>query len=224
MIGFQPKFRYGITNRQFNAMGTVAYRNNAVHDEYIRISGGRYVSQFNPDQPQSELGNTLQTLFLRNNFLKIYEQYFAKVSYSREIINGLDGSLALSYAQRSPLENMSAYSVFYKNTPFTPNGIDLPGITEHSGNILRTDIFLAELNLHLTFGRKYMTTPNGRIRMDDSNYPELYFTYKKAIPVNGFSTIDYDFLEARMTGKIPMKLLGTMFYKFGGGFFPITAR
>lgn len=219
-IGFVPKFRYGVTNRQFNMMGTVAYLNNFVHDEYFRISGGRYVSQFSADQPQSELGNTLQTLFLRSNFMKIYDQYFLKLSYSRELTNGLDGSLSLSYAQRSPLENTSAASVFYKDIPFTPNGVDLPGITEHEGNISATDILLAELNLHFTFGRKYITTPNGRIRIDETNYPELFLFYKKAIPVDGFTTINYDFLEARLTGKIPMKLLGTMFYRFGGGFFP----
>ncbi len=219
-IKFAPEFRYGFTNRHFNAMGTITFRNSQTHEEFISLSGGKYISQFNEAQPQLESGNTEFTLLARLNFMKIYEQYFVKLTYSREIVNGIDGSLAVTYAQRFPLENQSLYSFFYREVAFTPNAVDLPGLTGHEGNISRHNLFRFDLNLHFTFGRKYITTPNGKYRLDDSNYPELYFTYKKAIPIGSFSDLNYDMLELRTEGKIPMKLLGTMYYRLGGGGFP----
>ena len=109
---FEPVFRFGISNLHFNSKATLTVRTNQIHDEYITVSGGKFVSQFNETQPQLEFGNTWQSLIFKNNFMKLYEQYFAKISYSREIYNGIDGSLALNYAQRFPLENMNHFSFF----------------------------------------------------------------------------------------------------------------
>jgi len=223
-IGFDPVFRYGFANRHFNAMGTLKFRNNQLHNEYFTLTGGKYISQFNDEQPQTEFGNTWQTLIFRNNFMKIYEQYFIKAGYSRELFNGLDGAVNVGYAERMPLENESAHSIFSRDLTFTPNGVDLPGIEYHEGNIQQENIFWFNVQLHFTFGRKYITYPDQRIRIDESNFPELWLIYKKAIPIGGFSELNYDFIEAKLSGKIPMKLLGTLFYRFGGGGFPNNAN
>ncbi|HWB62665.1 MAG TPA: DUF5686 and carboxypeptidase regulatory-like domain-containing protein, partial [Chitinophagales bacterium] len=151
-IEFEPVFRYGVANRQFNAMGTLTFRNSEIHDEYITVSGGRYISQIDGSQPQTEFGNTWQSLVFKNNFMKLYQQYFAKLAYSREIWNGIDGSLSLLYARRYGLENTSHFSFFSKvRNQYTPNGVDIPGVADE--NVCRHNAFIADVKLHFTFGQ-----------------------------------------------------------------------
>lgn len=222
-ISFEPFIRYGFTNKQFNSKINIIYRNSQIHQEFFMLSGGRYISQFNELQPQPELGNTEQSLLLGFNFMKLYQHYFVKLGYARELFNGLDGNLSLLYAQRHPLENMNHFTFFKKREGrYTPNGVDLWDSIRHDGNIPRHDILRLDVRLHITFGRKYITRPDSRFRIDNTNYPELYLHWQKAIPIKGFSDLNFDMLEIQMRGKIPMKLLGTMHYMIGGGGFPNT--
>jgi len=219
-LSFEPVFRFGISNLHFNSMATLTLRTSQIHDEYITVSGGKYVSQFNEKQPQPEFGNTWQSLVLKQNYMKLFEQYFVKVSYAREIYNGIDGSISLNYAHRYPLENTNHYS-FFKSVKgvYTRNGMDLPETNSVNYNITEHNSFRIDVKLHFTFGQKYISRPDSRFRTG-SKWPELLITYKKSIAIKGFSDLNFDFLEAQLEGNIPMKLAGTMYYRFGGGGFP----
>lgn len=219
-VSFEPVFRFGISNLHFNSMATLTLRTSQIHDEYITVSGGKYVSQFNEKQPQPEFGNTWQSLVLKQNYMKLFEQYFVKVSYAREIYNGIDGSISLNYAHRYPLENMNHFS-FFKSVKgvYTRNGMDLPETNSVNYNITEHNSFRIDVKLHFTFGQKYISRPDSRFRTG-SKWPELLITYKKSIAIKGFSDLNFDFLEAQLEGNIPMKLAGTMYYRFGGGGFP----
>ncbi len=223
-LSFEPVFRFGISNLHFNSMATLNLRTSQIHEEYVTISGGKFVSQFNEAQPQLEFGNTWQSLIFKNNFLKLFEQYFVKVAYAREIYNGIDGSIALNYAQRMPLENTNHFS-FFKSVKrdYTRNGMDLPETNSTNYNISRHNSFRVDLKLHFVFGQKYISRPDSRFRTG-SKYPELLIIYKKSIPIKGVSDLNFDFLEGQLEGNIPMKLFGTMHYRFGGGGFPNHKR
>lgn len=218
-ISFNPVFRYGLTNRHFNAMASIIFKNSQINDEYITVSGGKFISQFNEAQPQPEFGNTWQTLLFGHNYMKLYEHYFVKVSYAREIYNGIDASLSMSYEQRFPLENMHSYTFFNKyKSELSSNGVNIPGVTYATDNISRHNSFRIDLKMHFTFGQQYITRPDMKFRVG-SKYPELILIYKRSIPINGFSDLNFDFLEAKLYGSIPLKLAGTMFYRLGGGGF-----
>ncbi len=223
-VTFEPVLRYGAANRHFNGMATLTFRNSQINDEYFTLSGGKYISQFNEAQPQTEFGNTWQTLVFKNNFMKLYEQYFVRFSYAREVYNGIDLSVSALYAQRFALENMSHYN-FFKTVKkdFSANGMDLPGLTEETDNINRHNSLRLDLKLHFTFGQQYITRPDVKFRVG-SKYPELLLMYKRAIPIKGVSDLDYDFLEAQLAGNIPLKIVGTLFYRLGGGGFPTNKR
>ncbi|MDB5284068.1 MAG: hypothetical protein JWO06_3143 [Bacteroidota bacterium] len=217
-ISFEPTIRYGTLNKQFNLMGSFAFLNSQIHDEFFVLSGGRYISQINEYQPQTEFGNTFQSLVLRNNFMKIYEKYFVKLMYSRELFNGVRGTLVADYERRSPLSNFTDFSFFHKgNTNYpTPNAMDLPNVTDEQ--ITAHNSFRIDLRVHVTFGNQYITRPDMRIRTG-SKYPELQFIYKRSISIKGFSDQDFDYLEAQLQGYLPEGLFGTTHYRFGGGGF-----
>jgi len=219
-ITFEPVLRYGFSDKQVNGMGTLTYYSSEIHNESLSISGGRYISQIDGSQPQTEFGNTWQSLVFKNNFMKIYEQYFARVAYSRELFNGFQTTISANYQQRSGLDNTNTFSFFSKEkNEYTPNGVEIPnaadsGVGRH--NSLRFD-----LDFHIVFDQRYVTRPDARWRMG-SKYPELHIKYKEAVPIGTFSDQNFIFLEAQLTGDIPLKLFGTTFYRFGGGGFPIN--
>lgn len=223
-VSFEPAFRYGVTSESFQAKAAIEFRNSQKHEEFIRVSGGKFISQFNENQPQPFFGNTWETLVLRFNFMKLYEQYFAAVSYSRELYNGIYGTIGLNYAQRFPLENTSLFSFFKMKRQFTPNGMDLPGLNYSNDNINRHNAFRLDLRFRFVFGQKYITRPDVRFRVSSGQYPELTLVYKKSFRIKNFSDLDYDYLEAQLAGNIRMRLFGTTFYRFGGGGFPNAKR
>jgi hypothetical protein len=140
------------------------------------------------------------------------------VTYARELFNGIDASLSANYMQRHPLENTHAYTFFNKfKGNLTPNGMELP--EAGYDNIKRHNNFRLDLRMRFTFGQQFITRPDVKFRVG-SKYPELLVIYKRAIAIKGFSDLDYDFLEAQIYGNIPLKIIGTLHYRFGGGGFP----
>ena len=219
-ISFEPVLRYGFTNKQWNGKGTLSYRNSEVYNETISISAGRYVSQIDGDQPQTEFGNTFQSLVFKNNFMKLYEQYFVKATYSRELFNGFQATIHAGYYDRSPLANTNHFAFFEKEkNSYTPNGVAIPDVADSSVSTHKS--LQVGLNLHITFGQQYISRPDLRFRTG-SKYPELFITYKEAIPIKGASDQNFIMLEAQLKGSVPLKLLGTTFYRFGGGGFPLA--
>ena len=219
-ISFSPAVRYGFSDKQFNASGMLVFNNSPINRELFILSGGRYVQQIDGSDPQLEIGNTWQSLVFKNNFMKLYEQYFVKATYTRELVNGLQGTLSLGYQQRSPLENTNTFAFFSKlKNAYTPNGVEIPNVPDSS--VGRHNSLRVDLHFHIVFGQTYVTRPDFKYRME-SKYPELDLIYKEAIPIKGVSDQNFVMLEAQLKGNIPMKLLGTMFYQFGGGGFPLN--
>ena len=64
--------------------------------------------------------NEIYTLFLRDNFMKIYENYFGAVTYSNRFDNGLRVSGDLLYEDRLPI-NTTDYSFSGQEQGISPN-------------------------------------------------------------------------------------------------------
>jgi len=219
-ISFDPVLRYGFSNKQVNGKATLTYNSSEIHNEYIFLTGGRYVSQMDASEPQTEFGNTFQSLVFKNNFMKLYEEYYVRAAYSRELVNGLQGTIGLAYYQRSPLDNTNTFSFFKSvKTAYTPNGVEIPAVAD--SNISRHNSVCIDIHFNVVFGQQYITRPDLRFRTG-SKYPTLNITYKEAIPIKGVSDQNFIMLEAELKGNIPLKILGTTFYKFGGGGFPLA--
>lgn len=223
-LSIEPVFRYGITNRSAQGMVSVNYRISQKNDESISVSGGKFISQIDERQPQPVFGNTFKSLIFRWNDLKLYEQYYARITYNREVYNGIFLQLSGLYAQRKPLENTNRFSFFPKvKDQYSPNGVSLPWTDATTDNIQPHNIFRLQGRLRFKFGQQFVTRPDFKIRTD-SKFPELTVLYRKAIAIKGFSDINYDYLEGYLDGKIEIKQAGVSFYKFGGGWYPNRKR
>jgi hypothetical protein len=130
-LTFSPHLRYGFHNTRLNAWGELEWRrrnftwngDDATSSRQTwSLSGGKRVSQYNPDNPISEWVNSLYTLLDRRNYMKIYENYFAQLSSTTRFDNGLRLNVTgfMKTGCRSAIPPIIRWSPS-RNREFTPN-------------------------------------------------------------------------------------------------------
>jgi hypothetical protein len=102
--------RYGFVNGHFNPKTELSWNFNKFRQQTIGVEGGKYVSQMNTLNPVDPFINTFYSLFLRENYLKLYEKSYAKINYSHELINGIYFNGSAAYEDRHALTNRSNYA------------------------------------------------------------------------------------------------------------------
>ena len=224
-IEFIPHIRYGFSNTRLNAWGTLNFnRKKAVFDmtggsqsrSSWSLSGGKRVSQFNPENPISPLINEIYTLFFRKNYMKIYENAYGSVRYSTRLDNGLRISGSVLYEDRIPLNNTSNFSFFgNKEVQFSPN---YP-VEKLIVPMARHQALIAGIDLQFKPGQRYIEFPDNRLAIG-SKYPTLALSYRKGIPDIFGSDVDYDKWQFSIWDNLNLKLRGEFKYRFSiGGFF-----
>ncbi|MHA4810247.1 DUF5686 and carboxypeptidase regulatory-like domain-containing protein [Flavitalea flava] len=202
--------------------------------QHWTLSGGKRVSQFNAGDPArpgqgsgpipqivqvpgpiTESINALYTLFLRRNYMKIYENVFGELSWSGRLDNGLRIRANALYEDRIPIENTTDFSIFHvKNREFTPN---YP-VEQIGSQFPRHQVLLTGLYLQYQPGQQYIEYPRRKIAIG-SKYPTLALAYQKGW--NGVlgSDVNFDKWQFSIWDEHNFKLKGMLKYRFGiGGF------
>jgi hypothetical protein len=213
------KANYGFSDKRIRPTFFFSKKWDNFSRPRMSISGGVRTAQFNDRQPITKLDNLSWSLFLRENYLKIYEKEFARISYSEEIKNGIYFSSSLEYANRKPLFNTTNYSFARqsKTAPYTSNNpIDLtdyinPAFDEHR---------IATLNLGTTFvfAQKYMSYPNRKSNIRNDKYPSLNVNYRKTFGASN-SELNSDLFTASLNQNINVGNYGNLSYNIRGGLF-----
>jgi hypothetical protein len=213
------KANYGISDKVIRPTFFFTKKWNNRSRPKMAISGGVATAQFNDREPISRLDNTIRSLYLRENYLKVYEKEFAKISYSEEIKNGIFFSSSLEYANRKPLFNTNNYSFARqsKNEPYISNNpLDLedfenPAFTAHK---------IATLNVGATFifNQKYLSYPDRKSNMGNEKYPSLSVNYRKNFAASN-TGLNSDVFIANLRQDISLGIYGDFSYNARGGLF-----
>ena len=192
---------------------------NNISRPQIGVSGGVTTAQFNGREPISALDNTIRSLYLRDNYFKIYEKEFAKITYSEEIKNGIFFSTSLEYANRKPLFNTNNYSFARqsKNAPYTSNN---PLDQTDYENAAFTAHKIATLNIGATFifNQKYLSYPDRKFNMGNEKYPSLTVNYRKNFGASK-ANLNSDLFTANLKQDISAGNYGDFSYNARGGLF-----
>lgn len=156
------------------------FDNDSWRTNTISITGGKYISQFNNNEPIAAFTNTLYTLFLRQNHAKFYEKEFVLLEAEKQLSPKMILSGSSEYARRKRLQNQSNYSFFYKDKrDFSSN---LPDNTERKETSLEDEAaFLIKAGLTYRPTQKFMKR-NGQLTPIRSAYPIIRINYSGAIP------------------------------------------
>ncbi len=211
--------RYGFGNKHFNGIGRVFY--TRLSDDWkgrfrqIGIEAGKYVFQFNPNNPINELPNTISTLFYRKNYLKLYERWNAALLYNRSLGNGLKWEAKLGFQQRIPLDNNTDYSFAKSNTG---------GFTENIPPELKPQLWekhnavIARVKLSYQPGYTYTLYPDYRMP-HPGDWPVFSLSYEKGIPNVLNSKVDFDKWRVGVRDEIGLRLVGSFSYNIAAGGF-----
>lgn len=220
-FSIEPHIRYGFNNTHLNAWANLRFdtrdwsADKKIRRESWSVSGGKRISQFNKESTVTPLNNSITTLFWGDNFMKLYENYFASLGYSKRYESGLRFAVNALYEDRIPVNNTTNFTVFKKDSVnITPN-YPYEKITQqfpaHQAVIVSIDISIKP-------GQKYIQFPNSKVAVG-SKYPTLSFNYTKGIQNVFGSDENFDKWKFTINDTKNLKLAGELKYKFGvGGF------
>lgn len=212
----QGKLRYGFQNRLWG--GELAYTSFFNPKKFSRYSVKvkSIVEQFNAADPITPLVNSLYTLFMNENYMKLFKESALEGNYFSELSNGVFFNGGLKYAQRDPLKNSADYLwVDDKTKLFSSNDPQHKSTDDSAFTSNRA--LTAEISFSFRFKQNYFSRPNQKIIMG-SKYPRLNMTYRKAIPTV-FAKTNFDLISAMVYDDVKLGLFGTLAYRLRGGGF-----
>jgi hypothetical protein len=172
------------------------------------------VSQYNNDNPIGPLSNAYKTLFEKENYMKLYENWFGKIEYNNRFENGLHWKVQAVYENRIPVENTTDFSFFNKDKGLLPNHpYELASIPFN-----RHQALVAGITFTYQPGQHYIQFPRYKMAIG-SKYPTLELVYNKGIKKLLGSDVDFDKWKFSVYDNMNFKIGGEFRYRFSiGGF------
>lgn len=215
------RIRYGFSNYLWG--GELAYNYHFNQKKFSRfgIKIKSIAEQYNQQNPIAPLINTGYSLFMNQNYMKLFKETGSEINYFSELVNGVYLSANTKYVEREALKNTSDVLIidnenilFSSNDPRNENNFDSLFTTNRA--------YTAELGLTFRFKQKYISNPKEKIIIG-TKYPRLAINYKKAFPI--FNTIaNYDLATAAISDNIDLGLFGTLGIKIRGGYYLNTSK
>lgn len=206
---------YGFSNKAYYGYGHLGYTYNSKRFAKLSLSGGKDMLQFNSNVI-SPLVNTLYTLLLKDNFMKLFEKYYTRMEHTTELLNGLILFNAVEYADRNPLRNTTTFSIIKSNKEFQSNDPLIPDNEQFA--FFRNQSFHVEAALQFTPYQRYYFN-RGEKLLQDSKYPSFTLFYKRAIKNILNSDVDLDLIKLGAEGNINWKRAGVFHYSLEAGRF-----
>jgi hypothetical protein len=167
------------------------YMFNRTKNSQIFFRTGKTSKDINDGTGLNQLINTASSLFLKKNYLRLYESEYLTLGYSTEIINGLTVNLSADYDRRRVLSNSTNFSFlrssekYSENTPVNmylgpgSNGLNALRNQEHYDFIVQA---------YYTPNRKYRMYKGSKVP-EGSDWPTFNFTWQHSL--NDFSEIQH---------------------------------
>ncbi len=210
-------FNYGISEDRFRATGFITRKFNNTSDLQATISGGSNIEQFNPSNPISRIVNSIATTFFKNNYMKLYDRTFIKVTVQDEIFNGFQLNANIEYNRRRQLFNNTQASIlrnddgYTSNNPLAPEDFTTPFFETHN-------LAKASLIARINFGQQYWKRPDGKFNIPNDNYPTLFLGFEKGF-AGSEKHYEFGHAMARLTYDLDLGNKGVLGMNFKAGKF-----
>ncbi|PRY42885.1 carboxypeptidase family protein [Spirosoma oryzae] len=216
-VGGTARYQFGRQN--LVGYGQAGYRHKTTQ---IDLTGGRYLFQYNPDNPISPALNGLTTLLFEQNFMKLYQKDFANLTVTATPFkNRISLTGSLEYAQRTELDNFKENIkplIDWRNRTYTPNR----PVNEELVSTAFPVHSLVTLNLTASarLGTTEYTIRNGRrITRRDNDAPLLTVNYRKGMGLQATDPVSYDFLQATLAHGFDVGIRSRLSYQLSAGSF-----
>jgi len=209
------KTSYAFVRKTFNSQLETSFLYHPLRRASVKLTGGRITSDFNAEQGVLPLFNSITTLFLTQNYLKLYEKDYLRIAHEIDIATGLVLLVATEYAHRHQLDNRTDFSFTNPfHDTFTSN---IPRFTD-SSRVQSHNAFLLDLALSYTPRYFYKITENRKLMLY-SAYPTFTLHYRQGIKGIFGSDPRFNFIEAEIKHDLNIRMVGRFSYLVSGGSF-----
>lgn len=174
-------------------------------------------SDFNGNSGIPTATNLIYTLFLRENYLKMYEQTDATLFNRIDLANGLVLTTTATAGQQIRLDNSTDFSILFRQRKeFTSNH---PSELQPDDPLLMNHRrFLAHIQLEYTPKHPYVIR-NFRKDMRDSRWPTFSLGYKQAFPLEQTGWSDFKMVKLGIHQQTEIGLLSELDWSIQSGYF-----
>ena len=211
-LDIEPTINYGLADRRLRVAARLAYRLNRIDYTTLRLRGGRTVQAFH----EPAIGPTLATLyalFNTRNFLRLYEQDFVGVGFTRFLRPGWRLYVNADWQRRRALFNNTDYTLFGpEERAYLPNNPrNVEGFATHAG--VRSNVALVWQP-----GQQYISYPDRRF-LPSSPWPRFVASFRAGVGTDdiyqNWSAVS---LSVEKLG-IPLGLFGNLSFRALAGRF-----
>ena len=202
-----------------------SYSFDRIRHSQIFIRSGVESRDINTNGGINTLINTFTSLFLKQNYLKLYESRYFTLGYSGEISNGFRITLTGNFEKRNVLQNNTNFSILQTSKVYSDNTPVNSYLSEGSNAINQlTDQKHFDLDVHFTYTpfQKYRMHKGTKIPAG-SDWPTFELTYRHGI--NDFSEISqglrrYDMIKFEVSRSTEVGAFGNFKWRIrSGGYF-----
>ncbi len=214
-----PVVRYAFSRDAFSGYLRTDYRSPNTR---LTLEGGKYIQQYNNQDPIHPIVNDFTTLFLGDNLMKLYERDFVDLNYRQRIDEKYTIQSNVSWSKRSELFNNSSYTFFKSNkdsyTPNAPVNAELADTSFPTNNAL-----VGAISLEARPWQKYRIR-NGRKLRAENTSPLFTLIYRKGFNDLLGSDIDFDQVEVGVKHGLKIGIRGKLDVALSAGKFLNTNK
>ncbi len=210
-----PVFRYAFSRKAASGNLKFSMRNKNYRFE---LEGGRYVDQYNIDNPIWPIVNSFTTLFLEKNLMKIYERDYVDALYRYRFSPYLTVETDWSWMRRYELMNNTDWTLinnknvegYTDNRPVNAELADT-GFDPHNA-------FIGSVSLTARPWLKFRIRNGNKYEISNSS-PVLSFKYRKGFNSIFDSDVDFDQIELGFKHSFKIGVRGKIDFATKAGMF-----
>ncbi len=200
-----PVVRYAFSRDVFSGFLRTNYRSPNTR---LTLEGGKYIQQYNNQDPIHPIVNDFTTLFLGDNLMKLYERDFVDLNYRQRVDEKYTIQTNMSWSKRNELFNNSNYTLFKSNKDsYTPNA---PVNAELVNTSFPTNTALVgAITFEARPWQKYRIRDGRKFRAENTS-PLFVLTYRKGLNKMLGSDIDFDQIEVGVKHGLKIGIRGKL--------------
>ncbi len=201
-----PDIRYAFGRDKLMWKANINFSTGGLRQKQIYLRTGITSKDFSSGGSVDPFINTLTTLLMRRNYMKLYETRYLTAGYRANVANGLTVELSAGYDDRRILDNNTDFSILRPDREFTDNIPDNPYLTPSSYPIYLPDRqkhFDIETNITFIPFQRYRVYNSNRIP-GESDWPTFNLIWKHGVnedPGNAGEYLHFDMLKFEVSDK-----------------------
>jgi hypothetical protein len=223
-LALYPDFRYAFSREKIMWRLNANYSIGGMKPKQLFIRTGMTSKDINTGGGINPLINSITSLLMEKNYMKLFESRYLTLGYETEIINGLKLELNGGFENRKVLENNTSFSLIKTSREYTSNLPENEYLVSGS-NIIN---FVADQK-HLEFVTNVTFTPYQKYRIyggnkvpQGSDWPTFKFTWKHGankVPALSSEYRHFDMFRLEISQKRETGAFSELRWRVGTGGF-----